>query len=46
MCKLDTQGICIGCLRSLDEIAQWISMSDAEREAVIQLLETRRQLAS
>ena len=27
------RGVCIGCCRTLDEIARWGGMSDAEREA-------------
>jgi predicted Fe-S protein YdhL (DUF1289 family) len=28
-------GLCIGCARTLDEIARWAEMSDAERERVM-----------
>ena len=31
VCKLDASGLCEGCQRTTDEIARWISMSDAER---------------
>ncbi|HEX7130759.1 MAG TPA: DUF1289 domain-containing protein [Rhodanobacteraceae bacterium] len=31
VCRLDPQGFCIGCRRTLDEIARWGTMSDAER---------------
>jgi len=31
ICRLDEKGYCVGCRRSLDEIARWGSMSDAER---------------
>jgi hypothetical protein len=31
VCKLDAQGYCIGCRRTLDEIARWGTMSNAER---------------
>jgi predicted Fe-S protein YdhL (DUF1289 family) len=31
VCKLDAQGFCLGCRRTLDEIARWGAMSDAER---------------
>jgi predicted Fe-S protein YdhL (DUF1289 family) len=35
-------GLCRGCLRTLDEIARWGAMSDAEREAVMLELPGRR----
>jgi predicted Fe-S protein YdhL (DUF1289 family) len=31
ICRLGTDGLCEGCLRTGDEIARWLSMSDAER---------------
>ena len=35
VCQLDPKsGLCIGCARTLDEIARWAEMSDAERERV------------
>jgi predicted Fe-S protein YdhL (DUF1289 family) len=36
------RGVCLGCWRTLDEIARWGGMSDTEREAVIAALEVRR----
>ena len=43
VCQMDAQrGLCLGCARTLDEIARWGSMSDAEREAVMLLLEARK----
>jgi hypothetical protein len=30
VCRLDTRGLCMGCLRTGDEIARWTRMSDAE----------------
>ena len=32
---------CLGCQRTLDEIARWSEMSDAEREAVLAALPAR-----
>ncbi|MDM0042993.1 DUF1289 domain-containing protein [Variovorax dokdonensis] len=35
VCRMDPgSGLCIGCLRSLDEIAAWSAMDDRERRAV------------
>lgn len=44
ICKLNSQGLCEGCLRTRDEIARWLDMSEAERMAVIVLLRRRRPL--
>lgn len=33
--------ICTGCYRSIDEIARWSRMSDAERSDVIEALPSR-----
>ena len=36
LCVLDPQsGYCIGCGRTGDEIAAWITMTDAERDAIM-----------
>jgi predicted Fe-S protein YdhL (DUF1289 family) len=42
VCQMDPfRGLCLGCGRTLDEIARWSSMSDAERERVIAELPKR-----
>jgi len=42
VCQLDPKsGLCIGCARTLDEIARWAEMSDAERERVMAELPRR-----
>ena len=33
---------CLGCARTLDEIARWGEMTDAERERVLVVLAARR----
>ena len=38
----EASGRCKGCLRTLDEIARWGQMSDAERAEVFSLLEKRK----
>jgi predicted Fe-S protein YdhL (DUF1289 family) len=38
ICKLDERGICIGCLRSVQQIAAWSRMSDTERLAIMAVL--------
>jgi predicted Fe-S protein YdhL (DUF1289 family) len=46
ICRLDdATGYCIGCLRTIDEIRDWIIMMPAEREAVLKRLDERRQSA-
>ena len=43
ICTLDSaRQRCIGCYRTLDEIARWASMSEAERERVMAELPARR----
>ena len=36
-------GLCEGCLRTIDEIAAWSRMDDDEKRAVWRLLDERRQ---
>jgi len=44
VCTLGTTGrTCIGCFRTVDEIALWAQMSDAERAGVLALLPERRR---
>ena len=44
VCQMDpVRGVCIGCCRTLDEIARWGGMSDAERAAVLNSLSERRK---
>jgi len=33
--------MCFGCLRTLDEIEQWVDMSDNERLAILEDIKTR-----
>jgi len=42
VCQMDPRrGLCVGCGRTLDEIARWAQMSDAERERVMAELPLR-----
>ena len=42
VCQMDPKSdLCIGCARTLDEIARWAQMSDAERERVLAELPQR-----
>ena len=35
ICKLDGDGICVGCFRDLNEIARWSGMTEDEKLRVI-----------
>jgi len=43
ICALDREGYCSGCLRTIDEIARWLSMSAEEQWRVIAELDERRK---
>jgi len=46
VCQMDPQrGLCIGCGRTLEEIARWAQMSDAERDSIIEQLGKRLDVA-
>jgi hypothetical protein len=43
VCRLDpATGWCVGCLRTIDEIAAWGTLGDARRAQVMAELELRR----
>lgn len=43
VCRIHAgSGLCEGCLRTLDEIACWSLLDDAEKAAVVQGLPARR----
>jgi predicted Fe-S protein YdhL (DUF1289 family) len=35
LCELGSDGFCVGCLRSVDEITRWINMSEGERRWIM-----------
>lgn len=41
VCRLDAQRMCTGCGRTIDEIARWRGMSEAERREVVALAAER-----
>ena len=44
VCVMDeANGLCRGCYRTLDEVARWSVMRDAEKRVVIALLDTRKR---
>jgi predicted Fe-S protein YdhL (DUF1289 family) len=43
ICTVDArQGVCLGCGRTIDEIARWAGMSSAERSHIMNELPERR----
>ena len=38
----EASGLCVGCLRTLDEIALWSALDDADKRMVLQQAESRR----
>ena len=46
VCRMDDiTGLCLGCHRTLDEIAGWSAMDEVAKRAVRDRLRSRRQLA-
>jgi uncharacterized protein len=46
ICRLDDNtGLCVGCLRNIDEIRDWMIMLPAERQEVLRRIDERRQSA-
>ena len=46
ICEMRDDGLCAGCLRTLDEIARWGTMGDGERLRLMEtVLPTREALA-
>ena len=44
VCQMDpVRGVCIGCCRTLDEIARWNGMTETEQAAVMSSLPARRK---
>ena len=43
ICTLDEQQVCVGCGRSLDEIARWSRLSATEKREVCELAAQRLQ---
>jgi uncharacterized protein len=42
VCRMDgASGLCEGCFRTLEEIAAWSRMADADKRAVWRLIEER-----
>jgi len=44
ICKLDGDGICVGCFRTRAEIRRWSQMEETEKSAVIARLTEHRKI--
>jgi uncharacterized protein len=42
ICRLDAQGLCVGCRRTMREIAEWPNASDERRREILRELARRR----
>jgi predicted Fe-S protein YdhL (DUF1289 family) len=45
ICRLDAQGLCVGCRRTIDEITEWPRASEARRREILCELALRRAAA-
>lgn len=43
VCALDEQDVCIGCLRTVEEITRWRGMSEQERAEVMERVRRRQR---
>lgn len=43
ICQLDDAGVCVGCLRSSDEIGRWSVMGAEERRHIMDVVLPRRE---
>jgi predicted Fe-S protein YdhL (DUF1289 family) len=41
ICRLNAQGLCVGCRRTLSEIAEWSNASEARRREILNELPRR-----
>ena len=41
ICRLDAQGLCVGCRRTLGEIAEWPHAGDVRRLEILRALKAR-----
>jgi uncharacterized protein len=41
ICRLDELGLCVGCRRTIEEIAEWSRASEARRREILRQLPQR-----
>ena len=42
VCRLDAQGLCLGCRRTIGEISEWSAASDARRREILLQVDLRK----
>jgi len=42
ICKMEG-GVCVGCLRTLDEIGRWSNASDSEKKRILNAVAKRQE---
>jgi uncharacterized protein len=45
ICRLDPQGLCVGCRRSIEEITEWSRASEARRREILRDI-ARREMGA
>lgn len=46
VCRMDAEtadALCLGCFRTLDEIAQWSGAAESDKRAILAAVEKRRE---
>jgi hypothetical protein len=46
ICRLDSQGLCIGCRRTIGEISEWSRASEMRRREILRALALRTAATS
>jgi hypothetical protein len=41
VCRLDANGLCVGCLRTLNEIAEWSRATNVRRHEILKAIKLR-----
>ncbi len=44
VCQYDSNGVCFGCRRTVDEAGNWSKLTNDEKEAIIKELSLRRNV--
>jgi predicted Fe-S protein YdhL (DUF1289 family) len=45
ICRLDAEGLCVGCRRTMSEITEWPGASEARRHEILRGLQLRKTAA-
>jgi predicted Fe-S protein YdhL (DUF1289 family) len=46
ICRLDAQGLCVGCRRTIEEITEWSRASEGRRREILRELQRRSMATS